>query len=75
MAKTKKKRTLADKLAATSYGSRKRLLHELVQNMNERADSSRDMAEIAAFLEAQVGGDADEIVNAHLGRELAIVER
>jgi hypothetical protein len=64
-------KTVAEKLAKLDYVQRGRILGEVIQNMNERADSGSSdklerMEEIAAFLVAQLGGDADEVVEGHL---------
>lgn len=58
-------KNIAEKLGKLSLGQRANLLREIVQNMNERADSSQDMREIAAFVLEQLDGDADEVVEAH----------
>jgi hypothetical protein len=50
------------KLAPLNYGQRRELLRDVIQNMNESAESSNDMTEIAAFLVAQLGGDAEQVV-------------
>ena len=52
-------------LAPLDYAQRGKLLREVIQNMNERAESSNDMTEIAAFLVAQLGGDAEEVVTGY----------
>jgi hypothetical protein len=53
------------KLAPLDYAARAVLLKDVIQNMNERAESSNDMQEIAAFLVAQLGGDAEEVVTGY----------
>ena len=52
-------------LAPLDYAQRGQILRDVVQNMNERAESSNDMTEIAAFLVAQLGGDAEEVVTGY----------
>ena len=52
-------------LAPLDYAQRGKLLRDVVQNMNERADGSQDMQEIAAFLVAQLGGDAEEVITGY----------
>lgn len=56
---------VAEKLKSLDYGQRGQILRDVVQNMNERADGSQDMQEIAAFLVAQLGGDAEEVVTGY----------
>ena len=55
-------RAVQAKLAPLNYPQRAQLLRDVVQNMNERAQTSQDMTEIAAFLVAQLGGDAEQVV-------------
>ena len=57
--------SVAKKVAKLDYAQRGKILREVIQNMNERAEQG-DMQEIAAFLVAQLGGDADEVVEGHL---------
>jgi hypothetical protein len=55
---------VAAALAPLDYKARTKLLAEVMQNMNERAEQG-GMDEVAAFLVAQLGGDAEEVVKAH----------
>ena len=56
---------VAERLKGLDYGQRGQILRDVDQNMNERADGSQDMQEIAAFLVAQLGGDAEEVITGY----------
>ena len=56
---------IANLLTSLDYTGRATLLREIMQNMNERADITQDMQEIAALCILQLRGDAAEVIAAH----------
>lgn len=58
-------KALAGKLEKLDYATRYKILREAVQHMNERAEASRDMHEIAAFLVNQLGCNVNFVIATH----------
>ena len=56
---------IANLLASLDYTGRATLLREIMQNMNERAETTADMGELAIFCVMQLRGDAAEVIAAH----------
>ena len=56
---------IAKLLTSLDYAGRATLLREIIQNMNERADITQDMQEIATFCVMQLRGDAAEVIAEH----------
>jgi hypothetical protein len=54
-----------DLLNKLDFAARAALLREIAQNMNERAEQTSDMGEIAMFVMSQLGGDAAAVIKAH----------
>jgi hypothetical protein len=54
-----------DLLNKLNYAARATLLREIMQNMNERAEATSDMGEIAMFVMTQLGSDAPAVIEAH----------
>ena len=54
-----------DLLNKLNYAARATLLREIMQNMNERAEATSDMGEIAMLVMTQLGSDAPAVIEAH----------